>query len=162
MPTVRELFLSLNWEDVADALAALYPDETPRLSSYRQVFERMRSCPGKPHPENLAVRVRWVQDEDEGWHDVSGVVPGDPLGRALEFCTFGEWAGFGVDPETLETYRPAEAAAHMLYEMTFCGFSDEEILAAREEILGAAEEARREVLGDVPAAEGIRQDGRGD
>ena len=84
--------------------------------------------------------IELVKDEDGDYYDVHGQVPGEENGCALDLCLFGEWAGFLLDKELLSKMSFPEIAAHVLWEMTFCGYSDENILARRREI----EEALRE------------------
>lgn len=37
------------------------------------------------------------------------------------------WLGMGLAPETLENFSELEIIAHCLYEMTFCGYEQDEI-----------------------------------
>jgi hypothetical protein len=48
-----------------------------------------------------------------------------------------------IDEETLQAYSAKETIIHCLWEMTFCGYSTEEISEQRAELLRRANEVRR-------------------
>jgi len=154
MLTVRELFERLSWEEVKECLVKLYPDQEGNLPGYEEVFEEVRSCSPLPNADGTVVHIEFREEDDgERWYDVYGRKPGGEWGYALELCLFREWAGFLVDPELIERMPLAEIAAHILYEMTFCGYSDEEIAARRREIEERVREYQEHPERAVPLGE---------
>ncbi|SMB96153.1 hypothetical protein SAMN00808754_1412 [Thermanaeromonas toyohensis ToBE] len=154
MLTVQDLFNRVSWSDVATQLVKLYPDQEENLPGYEKVFQQVRSCVPLPNDDGTVVHVE-LREEDDGerWYDVYGRKPRDDQGYALELCLFREWAGFYVDPELIERMPLPEIAAHVLWEMTFCGYSEEEILAHRREIEERMREYQEHPERAVPLSE---------
>lgn len=46
---------------------------------------------------------------------------------AIEFVKWEKWLGMDLAPETLDNFSELEIIAHCLFEMTFCGYEQEEI-----------------------------------
>ncbi len=131
---VQDLFRRVSWDDVAGCFAQLYPDDIENLEGLKKVFNQVRTCAPVTDPQEMMVSIDLVQDEDERWYDVYGRVPGERERCTFELCLYREWAGFLVDEKLLQQMSPREIVSHMLREMTFYGYSDEDILAQRQEI----------------------------
>ena len=56
---------------------------------------------------------------------------------AIEGTPWNEWLGMPVDDDTLKELTPAQIVGYSMYEMTYFGWSEEEI---RETISGMAEQ----------------------
>jgi len=157
MLTVQELFQRVSWDDVKERLVNLYPDQKENLPGYERVFDEVRSCVPTSNGDGIVVHIELREDDDGGrWYDVYGRKPGDKWGYALELCLFREWAGFFVDPGLMERMPLAEIAAYILYEMTFCGYTDEEILARRREIEERGREYQEHPERAVPLGEALK------
>lgn len=146
MLTVRDLFCRVTWEGVAEMLAKRYPDCD--VASHRPPFEFIRRA--VPRESSMTVCIEWRQDEDGGYWDVFGRIEGDPQGYALELSLLSDWAGYLVDPSVLERFAPEEAAAHILYEATFCSYTDAEIAACRREIENRVKEMKQQLTANEP------------
>lgn len=141
--TVQELFQKVSWEDVAASFARLYPHDVGCLGKLKDVFEQVRACKPVGNSEGMTVSIEVVFEEGESWYDVFGVVPGKGERLALDFCLISEWAGFAVDGSLLKRMELPEIASCILWEMTFYGFSDEEIQARKQEAEEILEESLR-------------------
>ncbi|MBE3586618.1 DUF6557 family protein [Desulfofundulus thermocisternus] len=146
--TVQELFRAVSWDDVAGYIAGLYPDEVESLPGFEKVFLEVRECEPVPDPQETMVCIELVENDDGDYYDVYGCVPGEDKCYALDFCLFREWAGFSVDGKLLREMQLPEITAHILWEMTFHGFSDMDIMACRQHVVEL--EAKR-ILGTVHA-----------
>lgn len=137
---VQELFRAVSWKEVAPYLIENYEVRKQSLPKYKKVFEKISGCEPAPNNDRTVVCVRLIKDGDESWYDVYGCEPGRSESLGLEFCTFAEWAGFDVDEESMQTMLFPELVAHMLWEMTWMGFNDEDILAQKKTIAEELEE----------------------
>lgn len=86
----------------------------------------------QPAPSDMMLVVRRVADERDGevYHEVYGInqaVPGDEAHYGLGFMAWAKWLGSPVCRETLDSYLAAEIVLHCLYDMTFYGFTEEDI-----------------------------------
>lgn len=145
---VQELFRAVSWKDVAPYLIKNYEVREQSLAKYKKVFEKIRGCEPAPNNDGTVVCVRLIEDEGESWYDVYGREPGRSESLGLEFCTFAEWAGFDVDEESMQTMLFSELVAHMLWEMTWMGFNDNDILAKKKAIVEELEEVtgRKQII----------------
>lgn len=64
MVTVRDLFNSISWDDVAMCLVKLYPDQEGNLPGYEKVFWEIRSCDPLPNNEGTVVCIELRKDDD--------------------------------------------------------------------------------------------------
>lgn len=151
--TVQELFRAVSWDDVAGCIARLYPDNVESLTGYEKVFHEVRECKPVPDPQETAVCVELVEDDNGNYYNVYGRVPGEDECFALDLCLFKEWAGYLVDEELPRMMDLSEIVAHILWEMTFHGFSEEDILARRRELEECVREAKEHPERCVPLSE---------
>lgn len=135
----NELIHRHPWEEIRDALMRLYPEYESELAGYEQVHAALRQL--APAESDLVLRVESVYNDRMGeYHaNVTGrkaLGPAAELGEALELklTPWERWLGMEVDPHSLEKFSEMEIVAHCLWEMTFFGFSQEDIRAASEEI----------------------------
>lgn len=99
MFTVKDLFNKVSWNDVAECLVRLYPDQEESLPGYERVFEEICSCEPLPNNDGMVVCIELMEDNGERWYDVRGRVPGDDWRYALELCLFRKRAGFSINDE---------------------------------------------------------------
>ena len=117
-------------------LLNLYPDQKKIIDEYRIVFESLQTM--QPvNDEMFIVLTEYECDTDDESHAKSTYV--DVSGRkkaksncitesyAIEFAKWENWLGMKLAPETIDNFNELEVIAHCLYEMTFCGYEQEEI-----------------------------------
>ncbi len=120
-------------------LLNLYPDQKESIDAYRIVFERLQIL--EPVNDDMLIVLKEcasdIDEEDDSastYVDVSGrkLIP-DPGSLtdsyALEFDKWENWLGMELAPETINNFNELEIIAHCLYEMTFCGYDQEDIQA---------------------------------
>ena len=105
-----------------------------------KVFDVLRTMePVKKDDLKLSV---WhgLTDDHEAGYDVSGIGYSELLNDhtcfAIEGTPWNEWLGMPVEEDTLKELTPAQIVGYSMYEMTYFGWSEEEI---RETISGMAE-----------------------
>lgn len=120
----------------------LYPDQEESIEDYREVFEKLTTI--TPVDTKMIIVLATVEDdfdpeEPNSYVDVSGRKPKggedpDETSYAIEFEEWEKWLGMDLAPETLQNFNELEIIAHCLFEMTFCGFDEEEIQEQFEDI----------------------------
>jgi hypothetical protein len=125
MKTFGQILEETAWPQVWEQLQKLYniPDEGG--TAYKCAFTEVRGLPNKSSDVKQSITITQFVDED-GDNKVYWDVSGDGW-FALEFTPWDEWKGMEILPETLEQFSTAEIAAHCLEEMTFAGFSQQDI-----------------------------------
>ena len=134
----KDLLKSHNWLSIELTLLNLYPDQQEIIDQYKNVFDSLILM----EPENdemLIVLTEYECDDDEEneskstYVDVSGrkLVPKTDNSLtdsyAIEFVKWEKWLGMALAPETLYNFNELEIIAHCLFEMTFCGYEQDEI-----------------------------------
>lgn len=150
MLTVSELFRETCWDKVKDELVELYPETEENLAAFEEVYNKIFSIISSSNSDTTyLVSIKTVTEEDGTvWEDVfgyfveKGVVDWNNT-YGLDLSLITEWADFLVDPNLLLSYQPEEIVAHILWEATFYGFSDEEILNFRKKLEYGIEELKK-------------------
>ena len=126
------------WEEICAAIVRLYPDHESELEGYYQVFKKLKNL--KPSSSKYRLHIELVYSEHAGeFHvEVKRLAPSDDGSStspfAIEITPWAEWLGMELDEYTLKGFSEFDIAAHCLYEMTFFGFTQEDIRTAADEI----------------------------
>jgi hypothetical protein len=133
----KDLINYHHWLSVELTLLNLYPDQKEIIDEYKRVFESLQMM--QPvNDEMLIVLTEYECDTDDEskakstYVDVSGRKLKAELNSitesyAIEFVKWENWLGMKIAPETIDNFNELEIIAHCLYEMTFCGYEQEEI-----------------------------------
>ncbi len=126
--TVGELFRAVDWEQVQERLLEHYPD-IKSTAGFLQAFQVIRFSRQTEDPDNTVVYIERVADDDGVYYDVYGITGDDPQHYCLSLTPLTEWASYRLADSVLASLSAADAAAHILWEATWYGFSDSEITA---------------------------------
>lgn len=132
----KELIKSHQWLSIEITLLQLYPDQKEIIEDYKAVFEKLQTM-SPVDDEMFIVLTEYNCDDD---HDEKGNkatyidVSGKKIftnsitdSYAIEFVKWENWLGMTIAPETIDNFSGLEILAHCLYEMTFCGYREDEI-----------------------------------
>ena len=154
--TLNDLIRTIDWVDVKGALSWLFPDDRKSLADFRRVFlqlllktpssSRMRisirttfreGLDDTPFQEIIGRNSTLNRDLDD--FEYLGQLPDSPF--ALEETVFSlalepwdSWLGMHIDADTIRQFPPSHILAHCLSEMTFHGFTHQEIHEVREDL----------------------------
>ncbi len=156
----KELIDKHTWDKVHSTFLQLYPDQEKNIEGYKQVFNELQTI--KPVETKMRIVIEDVFDEydKEYYTHVSGKdgtlnkesnpehFKDDELGNqevsyAIEFTDWAEWLAMDIDHESLARYPELEIIGHCLWEMTFYGFTREEIREQLAQLEKETEEARK-------------------
>ena len=136
---LHDLIKSNNWLSTRMTLLDLYPDQKEITDEYRSVFENLQLV--EPVNDEMLIVLIEYESDTYGTNepkftyvDVAGKkLKQDPNSfsnsYAIEFAKWENWLGMEIAPETLENFNELEIISHCLYEMTFCGYEQDEIQA---------------------------------
>lgn len=130
---LRDLLSQFPWPAVERELSRLFPDYGQFLPSYRRAYDELRSL--DVESGNLRLLI--------GRYDPDGVIPfyvlgfvGDyPKGMSLKFSPWERWLGVEIEDALLSKFTPTEILAICIYDMTWAGFSSEDVKSFREEFI---------------------------
>lgn len=139
-------------------------DDGTSLDGYHQVFRDLRTIAPLPTSMRILIRRQYREGlDDEPYDEVIGrdgtlnrdttdfkffeanATPGfanSEVEFGLDFQPRAEWLGMVVEGETMSAYAGAAIVALCIHEMTFFGFSEEQVTERKEEIGRRAEEVR--------------------
>lgn len=136
MKTFRDVLMETEWENVQERFVVLYPDEAKSIDGYRNVYHTLKELNAKSNEDDTTIVINFVPDEEKPYYGVSGKVLGKELLYGLEFCDWTEWLGYYMG-ET--DFSNEDFVAHCLWEMTWWGFTQEDI-KKQEDLLNEATE----------------------
>jgi mRNA-degrading endonuclease HigB of HigAB toxin-antitoxin module len=146
---LNDILKSYNWLSIEMALIRLYPDQEAMVDDYRNVVDKLKFLVPEENDMSIVLTEYDCDPDDESevrtYVDVSGrKKEKDPKsitdGYAIEFVAWDKWLGMDIAPETTRKFSDLEIIAHCLFEMTFIGFSEEEIHEQFEMINDRVEE----------------------
>ncbi len=140
-----EIIKTNHWLSVELTLLKLYPDQDKNISAYKSIYAELQ----KMEPVDSAIEIVIEQEFDEesqeyGIGNVYGIDHSSTNeitnGVALEFTKWNKWLGMKIQEKTIKEFTELQIIAHCLYEMTFVGYTEEEIQDELERIKGIADE----------------------
>jgi len=137
MVTFKELLQQVKYENVEKVILKFYPDEKNNVEAggYREVFEELLDLKPKFREKKWYIVIRKIIDEDGFYYDVSGKPANEEQLYGLEYTPWEEWLGFYIDSKNIPSdFTKEDIVAHCLWEMTWCGFSQDEIQKRIKEI----------------------------
>ena len=124
-----ELIQTNNWLSVEFTLLNMYPDQKKNIESYKGIYAQLQQA--VPLNTNMQIVLTQYFDEETNEKsnvDVSGFKETNPNeSYAIEFVLWKKWLGMTITEIIMAQFNELEIISHCLYEMTFVGYSEEEI-----------------------------------
>ena len=145
---LKELFERVTWNDLKIALAKEYPEQKKFLKGYERAFKEI--CKLKPKSKNPTENWNIIIEECEDWFDkvkyihVGGICPEKKedgvdadQSWSLMLTDWSEWLNMDIDQNKFKMGRVltfTEMVAHILYEMTWMGFTNKKVMAENRKL----------------------------
>jgi len=136
---LKDLIKEIPFKEVKKRLGVLYPAQKKSMSGYEALYRSLLKK--RPRKSSTTIDLEWVKDKDSdggGYWDVHGREPNDDTRWALDLSTFSQWLGFTIGQELPLRKDKVTLLCHILWEMTFHGYSDKEIQNFHRKIRRAA------------------------
>ena len=127
---LKNLINNANYDDVWAVIEKEYKPGKGACQAYEAVFEELKILEPKPCEPPVTCVVAKLEDwlsPGEFIFDVFGIINGDRNHYAIEMSTWNEWLNYDILNKSIEVYGQAAVLAHILYEMTFFGFSSKAV-----------------------------------
>jgi len=145
---LKTLINNVNYNDVWAVIGKEYNLKKDARQAYEAVFEELKILEPKPcDPPVICVVAKmenWLSP-GEFIFDVFGIISGDKNHYALEMNPWDEWLNYDILNKSIEVYGQAEVLAHILYEMTFFGFSSKTVNKRAEKERKFLEKSYKEI-----------------
>lgn len=131
--TFQDVLFEVEWEDVWEQIVKHYPKQKNK-DGYYNVLQTLFNLTPAENPDGCTIIIDLQQDDVEGgeYYMVAGLENGNRY--AIEYCPWEEWLGYYIDKRLLTEMTLPEIVAHCLYEMTWGGFTQEDIKKHVDEI----------------------------
>lgn len=133
--SLYEILCKTDINKVLDYLFLYYPKEMDNLNGYKKVYYELFGIKPVKYPSVIHCKLFQIGEGEIFGFDVYGVEPSCPNGAAMEFVPWCNWLYMNVSQETLDKYSYDAIVAMCLYEMTFCGFSEQKIQGHYDDML---------------------------
>lgn len=137
------------WCFVRERFLKLYPTQEPGLEKYKYVFECLQSTE-LIDTNNTILCIDHVKNgtaENDEWDHVYAIETNNKDDRfSLEFEKWGFWLNLPISDETLCKYSELDIICHCLWEMTFAGFTEEDIQRRADDLFSMCDEIGSEKI----------------
>lgn len=136
--TFAELIKKYDWEAVQGTLLLLYEDEQKNLAGYAKAYKELQST--EPSSSEYTIHIELVRDDGD-YENVYALRPADTAHYGLDFVLWSEVLASKIGSKTLKKYSELHILVHILYEITYYGYSSAEVGAKGLEFQHTAWEA---------------------
>lgn len=141
--SLRNLVKSVSFEDVMEAMYVYWPEQNKNVTGYHDVFEKLKTIKGEKC--NIQISITECEDEYDGeiqkYLDVSGIENGKSW--AIEMTSWSNWVTMNIHPDTLQRFSPELIVAASLYELTWCGFTEDKISDFKNSLYESIEKCKQ-------------------
>ena len=128
---LKDLLPKTNFEEIWSIILKYQPDQEVNKSGYETVYAQLKDIEPsvKTEGDEYLLQVK-IESFDEGdcliAHGVEYVEGQEyPNYYALEYLPWSKWLGCTMEKETVDKLSPNEIYAGCLFEMTWCGFTED-------------------------------------
>lgn len=133
-----DIIFKYEWDILNKYFKKYYPKE--KIEHYKKFLEYLK--PLTPIESEFRIAIDHIIDthifcnDIDDWYSVHGISDDkNEIGTyALEYSPFEEWLGMEIEDKTLKEYPEPFIIVHCLWEMTFCGFTNQDIKNRLDEI----------------------------
>lgn len=127
---LKELARKCKWKDVQKAILYWYPDQKRQIEAYKPVFEKIKKATFKKTKKTEYITIVLTRYEDDEWYHAATNL------YSLSFRDWKEIANLKIGKQTLSSMRTVDIVAHLLWEITYLGFTKKERKVSRDEVFG--------------------------
>gem|GEM_PF-1517002 len=131
--TIKQLLNTYSDDTILEELLRVYPDQKVNLKGYNKALKQLRKT--EPLPSSTVINLSTVKDEDEEHTSISIIEKGSSERLSASFIPWNEFIGMKITKDgknTLSKLTPKltpklEILVHCLWEMTWYGYTNEEV-----------------------------------
>ena len=128
---LSDLIHQNNWLSIEMTFRKLFQSNEDDINAHKEAFGKLLLLPVES--SDIQIEIRHIKDDEEEYFEVCGIEKIKDNGEektenlAIEFTPWSEWLGMQISKVTEKNYNELEIISHCLYEMTYAGFTEEEI-----------------------------------
>jgi len=101
--------------------------KTVGIDRVKRGYEDIKFLSYKENEDGFTIVIDLVGEDEEKYYNVSGLKSDEGILYSLMYTDWEEWLGFEVDEELINTMNFSEITAHCFWEMTWRGWTKEEL-----------------------------------
>lgn len=151
MSKLFNLINSTDWDAVAKVFFKIFPKQKKNKERYETIFFELKNLVPENSDMTLYFNLMSADKDslvDEDWVDLyfkNGSMRDEDSNIEETFCMdfspWTEWLGVKIGEEVEKEYTQEEIISYCLYNMTFCGFSQDDIKNQLDELNRRIKEA---------------------
>ena len=155
MQTLYKILRSLKFDDFWETFETECINVKPAKEGYKDAWDELSimtpSIPddydGTPDLEILLENTFVI--DGEKIITVCGWSPSEKERYAIEHVPWEVWVGLPINEVCSYTYSPERIMSHCLYEMTFCGFSNEDVKKKTKDLFDTLNDIKEQIKNDA-------------
>jgi len=127
---LKEYIHNAKFEDVWWELYHLYHDVKKNKDGYEKVWNELKNLPVDDEYKNTQIEVYFVHNDEEPCDDYFGVhgkEEGEQVDSCFSYVSWEKVLGMSMDEQTVIKYPKEFVIALVIYDITWGGFSQEDI-----------------------------------
>lgn len=151
---LKELIKKVKYEEVWKVLKREYNLPEKAKDPYEDAIKELSILSGFGNTSNdeMTIVVGRFEDFSESGtliFDVFGIIPNDNEHYSMNLEPWRNWVNYPILGKSIGIYGEAEVLAHILYEMTFYGFTEEDVGLKHKEVLEILKESEEQEKGGM-------------
>lgn len=135
---LNDLIEKFEWKSLEKKMAELYPGMKENHHKFEIVLNVLKKLEAQKLDENIAIMVENFSEERDRelitWFEVTGFDPKNEYYYGISMMPWEKWLGMEINQESIKDYSLEELLVHILWEMTYYGFTQEEIGKMKEQL----------------------------
>lgn len=148
--TVRfsDILKDVTFDKAFDRLCFWYPDQKSSEKGYKEVFNKLLLM--TPHKHNLTdlfINVYLVEENGKDYIDVDGIdmINKNHIRYGIEFEPWIDWVSMFITQSSLDTFTKEDIVGACLYEMTFFGFTENNVQNEKQKLIDSVNECKEQL-----------------
>lgn len=142
--TLYTLIREVKFEDVFERICYYFESQKNSKDGYESAFNELIAK--KRHKHNLSdlfIRVEVINEDGSDYLNIDGIDIKNGKKYGIEFCPWEDWVTMFITKETLSSLSKEDIVAGCLYEMTFYGFTEEDVISEKKKMEEYVEGAKK-------------------
>lgn len=138
---LHQLFTKYNWDEISTRFFQLYPDQEKNADGYAAAYKELAEMQAGTSNYNLVIDHVISTEQDHGyeddWYHVYAVDKNVNIDQrwAIDYMEWADCLDLEIAPTTLSEQ---DILSHIMYELTFYGYSSSEVTTQRSAIMDNA------------------------
>jgi len=132
----KDIVDKFDWGSIEKRFFEIYPDMNHNGEKFDNVLKTLKELPLETAEENITLLIVHIAEDytkqPVDYNEVTGFNIEDEQHFGMSFMSWQKWLGMDVHQQTLANYDLEEILIYSLWEMTYYGFTQDDILKERE------------------------------